>query len=95
MINANALMRINSLQYFSDFIEEVTRSSIPESYWEPLRSKRGSNGKAGRLENVLDNVCWRRRFRGFCRRGPSRPLLYSLGFSEFKHRSHVFPVSRP
>jgi hypothetical protein len=28
-----------SLQYFSDIIKKVTELAIPESYWEPLRSK--------------------------------------------------------
>ena len=36
---AGARTPITSLQYFSDVIEEVTDSSIPESYWEPLRWK--------------------------------------------------------
>jgi hypothetical protein len=39
MINAGVRTPITSLQYFSDIIEEVTESTIPESYWEPLRSK--------------------------------------------------------
>jgi hypothetical protein len=39
MINAGVRTPITSLQYFSDIIEEVTESAIPESYWEPLRSK--------------------------------------------------------
>jgi hypothetical protein len=30
---------IISLQYFSDIIKKVTELAIPESYWEPLRSK--------------------------------------------------------
>jgi len=28
-----------SLQYFSDIVEEVRESAIPESYWEPLGMK--------------------------------------------------------
>jgi hypothetical protein len=32
-------MPITSLQYFSDIVEEVRESAIPESYWEPLRAK--------------------------------------------------------
>jgi hypothetical protein len=39
MINAGVRTPITSLQYFSDVIEEVTDSAIPESYWEPLRWK--------------------------------------------------------
>ena len=39
MINAGVRTPITSLQYFSDIIQEVTESAIPESYWEPLRSK--------------------------------------------------------
>ncbi len=39
MINAGVRTPITSLQYFSDIIKEVTESAIPESYWEPLRSK--------------------------------------------------------
>jgi hypothetical protein len=39
MINSGVRTPITSLQYFSDIIEEVTESAIPESYWEPLRSK--------------------------------------------------------
>ena len=39
MINAGVQAPITSLQYFSAIIEEVADSSIPESYWEPLRHK--------------------------------------------------------
>jgi predicted membrane GTPase involved in stress response len=39
MINAGAQTPITSLQYFADVIDEVIRSPIPESYWEPLRAK--------------------------------------------------------
>jgi hypothetical protein len=39
MINAAVRTPITSMKYFSDIIEEVTESAIPESYWEPLRSK--------------------------------------------------------
>jgi hypothetical protein len=39
MINAGVRTPITSLQYFSDIVEEVSESAIPESYWEPLRSK--------------------------------------------------------
>jgi hypothetical protein len=39
MINAPARTPITSLKYFADITEEVTESAIPESYWEPLRSK--------------------------------------------------------
>jgi hypothetical protein len=39
MLNAGTRTPITSLQYFSDIIEEVSDSAIPESYWEPLRSK--------------------------------------------------------
>lgn len=39
MINAKVSMPITSLQYFSDVIEEIMESAIPDSYWEPLRSK--------------------------------------------------------
>jgi hypothetical protein len=39
MINAGVRTPITSLQYFSDIVEEVNQSAIPESYWEPLRSK--------------------------------------------------------
>ena len=39
MINAGVRTPITSLQYFSDIVEEVNESTIPESYWEPLRSK--------------------------------------------------------
>ena len=39
MLNAKSRTPITSLQYFSDIIEEVCESAIPESYWEPLRTK--------------------------------------------------------
>jgi hypothetical protein len=39
MLNAGTRTPITSLQYFSDIIEEVSESAIPESYWEPLRMK--------------------------------------------------------
>jgi hypothetical protein len=39
MINARTRTPITSLQYFADIVEEVKESAIPESYWEPLRSK--------------------------------------------------------
>ncbi len=39
MINAGVRTPITSLQYFSDLIEEVADTAIPESYWEPLRWK--------------------------------------------------------
>lgn len=39
MINAGVRTPITSLQYFADIVEEVFRSEIPESYWEPLRAK--------------------------------------------------------
>ena len=39
MLNAGTRTPITSLQYFADIVEEVKESSIPESYWEPLRSK--------------------------------------------------------
>ena len=39
MLNAGSRTPIASLQYFADIVEEVERSAIPESYWEPLRSK--------------------------------------------------------
>jgi len=39
MINAGVRTPITSLQYFSDIVEEVNESTIPESYWEPLRAK--------------------------------------------------------
>ena len=39
MINAGVRTPITSLQYFSDIVEEVIESAIPESYWEPLRWK--------------------------------------------------------
>jgi hypothetical protein len=39
MLNAGVRTPITSLQYFSDIVEEVKESAIPESYWEPLRAK--------------------------------------------------------
>ena len=39
MLNAGTRTPIASLQYFADIVEEVKESAIPESYWEPLRSK--------------------------------------------------------
>lgn len=39
MINAGVRAPITSLQYFADVIDEVIRSPIPESYWEPLRAR--------------------------------------------------------
>ena len=39
MLNAKVRTPITSLQYFSDIVEEVRESAIPESYWEPLRTK--------------------------------------------------------
>jgi hypothetical protein len=39
MLNADVRTPIASLEYFADVIDEVIRSPIPESYWEPLRSK--------------------------------------------------------
>ena len=39
MLNAGTRTPITRLQYFSDIIEEVSESAIPESYWEPLRAK--------------------------------------------------------
>ena len=39
MLNARTRTPITSLQYFADIVEEVKESAIPESYWEPLRSK--------------------------------------------------------
>jgi hypothetical protein len=39
MLNAGNRIPITSLQYFSDVVEEVIESAIPESYWEPLRWK--------------------------------------------------------
>lgn len=39
MINSGVRTPITSLKYFSDIIKEVTESAIPESYWQPLRSK--------------------------------------------------------
>jgi hypothetical protein len=39
MLNAGTRTPITSLKYFADIVEEVKESAIPESYWEPLRSK--------------------------------------------------------
>jgi hypothetical protein len=39
MLNAGSRTPVTSLQYFADVIEEVRESAIPESYWEPLRTK--------------------------------------------------------
>jgi hypothetical protein len=39
MLNAGVRTPITSLQYFSDIVEEVRESAIPESYWEPLGMK--------------------------------------------------------
>lgn len=39
MLNAGVGAPITSLQYFADVIDEVIRSPVPESYWEPLRAK--------------------------------------------------------
>jgi hypothetical protein len=39
MLNAGTRTPITSLQYFADIFEEVKEPAIPESYWEPLRSK--------------------------------------------------------
>ena len=39
MLNAGTRIPITSLQYFADVVEEVIESAIPESYWEPLRTK--------------------------------------------------------
>lgn len=39
MLNNGTRTPITSLQYFADIVEEVRESVIPESYWEPLRSK--------------------------------------------------------
>ena len=39
MLNAGVRAPITSLQYFADVIDEVIRSPIPESYWDPLRAK--------------------------------------------------------
>ena len=39
MLNAGTKAPITSLEYFSDVIDEVRESAIPESYWEPLRAK--------------------------------------------------------
>ena len=39
MLNAGTRTPITSLQYFADIVEEVNDAAIPESYWEPLRSR--------------------------------------------------------
>ncbi len=39
MLNAGGRTPITSLEYFTGVVEEVCESAIPESYWEPLRSK--------------------------------------------------------
>ena len=39
MLNAGVRTPIASFEYFADVIDEVIRSPIPESYWEPLRAK--------------------------------------------------------
>jgi len=39
MLNAGTRTPITSLQYFADIFEGVKESAIPESYWEPLRTK--------------------------------------------------------
>jgi hypothetical protein len=39
MLNAGTRTPITSLRYFADIVEEVNNAAIPESYWEPLRSK--------------------------------------------------------
>jgi hypothetical protein len=39
LLNSGTRIPITSLQYFADIVEEVKESAIPESYWEPLRSK--------------------------------------------------------
>ena len=44
MLNAGTRTPITSLQYFADIVEEVSESAIPESYWEPLRSKVDADG---------------------------------------------------
>lgn len=38
-LNGRVPMPITSLQYFVPLVDEVTKSAIPESYWEPLRQK--------------------------------------------------------
>ncbi len=48
--NAKVRTPITSLQYFSDIVEEVSESAIPESYWEPLR------WKTARMEQQWRNV---------------------------------------
>jgi hypothetical protein len=39
MLNAGSRSPITSLRYFADVVDEVRESTIPESYWEPLRAK--------------------------------------------------------
>lgn len=39
MLNARSRTPITSLEYFAGAINEVRESKIPESYWEPLRTK--------------------------------------------------------
>lgn len=39
MLNAGTRTPITSLEYFADVVEEVRESAIPDSYWEPLRTK--------------------------------------------------------
>jgi hypothetical protein len=39
MLNAEARAPITTMKYFADVIDEVIRSPIPESYWDPLRAK--------------------------------------------------------
>jgi len=39
MLNATVRTPITSLQYFSDIVGEVSEPGIPETYWEPLRTK--------------------------------------------------------
>jgi hypothetical protein len=39
MINHGVHQPISSLQYFLATIDEIAETTIPESYWEPLRRK--------------------------------------------------------
>lgn len=39
MLNAASRTPITSLEYFAHVVDEVRESAIPESYWEPLRTK--------------------------------------------------------
>ncbi len=39
MLNNQLKTPITSLQYFAALVEEVVNSTIPDSYWEPLRRK--------------------------------------------------------